>query len=155
MRSSLLKVCLQFGTTHRLLHDTVRCSAPVSKTALSSLRKKTGYSFANCKKALEQFGEDVNQAEAWLKEQAQKEGWAKATKLQDRSAVQGLVGVNCNPEEGTGILVEVNCETDFVARNSKFQDMVALVTESCRRNSNLNLSTDRLIIKLVPTGSPR
>ena len=137
MRNSLLKICLQLGTAHRLLHKTERCAAPVSKTALSSLRKKTGYSFVNCKKALEQFGEDINQAEIWLKEQAQKEGWAKATKLQDRSAVQGLVGVNYNPDEGTGILVEVNCETDFVARNSKFQDMVARVSESCLRELEL------------------
>lgn len=51
--------------------------------ALMKLRKKTGYSFSNCRKALLQFGEDnLTEAEKWLKEVAQKEGWAKAEKYQ-------------------------------------------------------------------------
>ena len=81
----------------------------VDKSALSTLRKNTGYTFTNCKKALDQFGDDLVAAEKWLRDQAQKEGWAKATKLQDRVVSQGLIGVKCNAEDGTGVLLEVNC----------------------------------------------
>ncbi|XP_035661540.1 elongation factor Ts, mitochondrial [Branchiostoma floridae] len=97
----------------------------VTKANLSKLRKKTGFTFVNCRKALEKFENDLEQAEKWLKEQAQKEGWAKATKLQDRQTAQGLVGV---AQEGTmATMVEVNCETDFVARNPKFRQLVTQV----------------------------
>lgn len=56
-----------------------------------------------------------------MKEQAQQLGWAKATKLEGRQAVQGLVAVTTN--KNNGALVELNCETDFVARNEVFQKM--------------------------------
>ena len=62
------------------------------------------------------------QAEAWLQEQAQKEGWSKATKLKGRTTAQGLIGVMRNKHSAT--MVEVNCETDFVAKNSEFQGFV-------------------------------
>ncbi|XP_078702161.1 elongation factor Ts, mitochondrial-like isoform X2 [Branchiostoma floridae x Branchiostoma belcheri] len=108
----------------RCLH-TCSVLEAVTKANLSKLRKKTGFTFVNCKKALEKFENDLEQAEKWLKEQAQKEGWAKATKLQDRQTAQGLVGV---AQEGTmATMVEVNCETDFVARNPKFHQLVTQV----------------------------
>ncbi|XP_069087020.1 elongation factor Ts, mitochondrial [Pleurodeles waltl] len=92
------------------------------KDLLVKLRKRTGYSFVNCKKALEKFSNDSKQAEAWLHEQAQKEGWSKASKLQGRKTKEGLVGVL---QDGhCAVMVEVNCETDFVARNVKFQQLV-------------------------------
>lgn len=53
------------------------------------LRKKTGYTFANCKKALDMHNGDVVKAESWLKEQAQAMGWSKATKLEGRATKQG------------------------------------------------------------------
>uniref|UniRef100_A0A8D0GH79 Elongation factor Ts, mitochondrial n=1 Tax=Sphenodon punctatus TaxID=8508 RepID=A0A8D0GH79_SPHPU len=86
------------------------------------LRRKTGYSFMNCKKALEKFSRDVKQAEAWLHEQAQKEGWNKMSKLQGRKTKEGLIGVL--QEANAAVMVEVNCETDFVARNARFQQLV-------------------------------
>jgi len=86
------------------------------------LRKNTGYTFINCKKALEKFDNDVTQAETWLHEQAQKEGWSKATKLEGRRAKQGLIGLLVGDK--AAVMVEVNCETDFVARNEKFQQLV-------------------------------
>ncbi|KAM9409816.1 elongation factor Ts, mitochondrial [Pholidichthys leucotaenia] len=92
------------------------------KALLMKLRKSTGYTFINCKKALEKFDNDVTRAEAWLQEQAQKEGWSKASKLEGRRAKEGLVGVIVG--EGAAVMVEVNCETDFVARNEKFQELV-------------------------------
>ncbi|XP_043537686.1 elongation factor Ts, mitochondrial [Chiloscyllium plagiosum] len=92
------------------------------KELLLKLRKKTGYSFTNCKKALEKFSSDLQQAEAWLHRQAHKEGWSKASKLQGRKTKEGLIGLL--KDGNSAVLVEVNCETDFVARNVKFQQLV-------------------------------
>lgn len=62
------------------------------------------------------------QAVSWLQEQAQAQGWEKATKLSGRKTAQGLIGIHI--EGQTGAMVEVNCETDFVARNEKFTSLV-------------------------------
>ncbi|XP_056635685.1 elongation factor Ts, mitochondrial [Diorhabda sublineata] len=99
------------------------------KSLLATLRKKTGYTFANCKKALEMHNNNITDAEVWLKQQAQALGWSKATKLEGRQATQGLVGVAV--DDNSGVLVEVNCETDFVSRNKEFHDMVQETTISC------------------------
>ncbi|XP_059184481.1 elongation factor Ts, mitochondrial [Centropristis striata] len=92
------------------------------KALLVKLRKSTGYTFINCKKALEKFDNDIAQAETWLHEQAQKEGWSKANKLEGRKAKEGLIGMVIGDK--AAVMVEVNCETDFVARNEKFQQLV-------------------------------
>ncbi|KAG9491612.1 hypothetical protein GDO78_000236, partial [Eleutherodactylus coqui] len=104
-----------------LFHSGFRLLA-ANKERLVKLRKKTGYSFINCKKALEKFNDDAEQAETWLHQQAQKEGWNKASKLQGRRTAEGLVGLL--QEGNTAVMVEVNCETDFVARNVKFQHLI-------------------------------
>ncbi|XP_044267880.1 elongation factor Ts, mitochondrial [Tribolium madens] len=99
------------------------------KSLLATLRKKTGYTFSNCKKALELHNNDIKQAETWLRQQAQTLGWAKATKLEGRQTSQGLVGLSVNYKNAA--LVEVNCETDFVARNKEFHKYVEEATLSC------------------------
>ncbi|XP_047439612.1 elongation factor Ts, mitochondrial [Mugil cephalus] len=96
------------------------------KALLIKLRKSTGYTFINCKKALEKFDNDIAQAETWLNEQAQKEGWSKANKLEGRKAKEGLIGLFVGDK--VAVMVEVNCETDFVARNENFQQLVKDVT---------------------------
>ncbi|XP_073939877.1 elongation factor Ts, mitochondrial isoform X3 [Castor canadensis] len=111
-----------------------------SKELLMKLRRRTGFSFVNCKKALETCDGDLKQAEIWLHKQAQKEGWSKAAKLHGRKTKEGLIGLL--QEENTAVLVEVNCwefhipgtavswvncETDFVSRNLKFQQLVQQV----------------------------
>ncbi|KAK7915470.1 hypothetical protein WMY93_011231 [Mugilogobius chulae] len=95
------------------------------KALLMKLRKSTGYTFTNCKKALEKFDNDITQAETWLHEQAKKEGWSKAHKLEGRKAKEGLIGLFVGDDDA--VMVEVNCETDFVARNEKFQELVKAV----------------------------
>uniref|UniRef100_A0A287AVW2 Elongation factor Ts, mitochondrial n=2 Tax=Sus scrofa TaxID=9823 RepID=A0A287AVW2_PIG len=100
-------------------------SSASSKELLMKLRRKTGYSFVNCKKALETCGGDLKQAESWLHKQAQKEGWSKAARLHGRKTKEGLIGLL--QEGNTSVLVEVNCETDFVSRNLKFQQLVQQV----------------------------
>lgn len=103
---------------------------------LAALRKKTGYSISHCKKALEVTGnQDIEKAESWLNSQAQAQGWDKAAKLQNRATLNGLIGITFNSREA--FMVEVNCETDFVARNEKFQNFVvqvATTTSSCLKD---------------------
>ncbi|CAG9863346.1 unnamed protein product [Phyllotreta striolata] len=99
------------------------------KSLLATLRKRTGYTFANCKKALEIHNNDLIKAENWLKQQAQAMGWSKATKLEGRQTTQGLIGVAV--EENKGVLVEVNCETDFVSRNQEFHSVVQDTLNAC------------------------
>ena len=59
-----------------------------------------------------------------LKEQAQAQGWNKANKLEGRNTSQGLIGVCLSPDEQTATIVELNSETDFVARNKQFHSLL-------------------------------
>lgn len=101
---------------------------PKPKSDLGTLRKKTGYSLSICKKALSENGNDLKLAEAWLREQAQAQGWAKAQKLQGRNTAQGLLGLRV--QENVAAMVELNCETDFVARNKKFTSILEAVANA-------------------------
>ncbi|CAG9768454.1 unnamed protein product [Ceutorhynchus assimilis] len=113
----------------RFFHTSTPKALAAEKSALGTLRKKTGYTFTNCKKALEMHSNDIEKAEEWLKQQAQALGWSKATKLEGRQTTQGLIGVAI--DNNNGVLVEINCETDFVARNVEFENMVKEAAESC------------------------
>ncbi|XP_063838456.1 elongation factor Ts, mitochondrial isoform X2 [Ostrinia nubilalis] len=129
----------------RRLHFSPVCQAAES-SLLAKLRKKTGYTIANCKKALEMHNNDSDKAEAWLNEQAQAMGWAKATKLAGRTALQGLVAVKFNKDHGA--LVELNCETDFVAKNEKFQKMIEDATIACFKFAHTNLQSKGPVTKM-------
>ncbi|XP_059178495.1 elongation factor Ts, mitochondrial-like [Physella acuta] len=107
-----------------------QAAAPAAdKTLLSKLRKQTGVPFINCKKALVKFDNNYDQAKQWLLDEAKKEGWARATKLQSRPMSQGLVAILGDSKQAT--MIEVNCETDFVARNLTFKNMVTKLAEEC------------------------
>ncbi|KAM7244369.1 hypothetical protein CapIbe_004977 [Capra ibex] len=116
---------LQSPQQWHTFHSGSWLSSASSKELLMKLRRKTGYSFVNCKKALEACGGDLKQAESWLHKQAQKEGWSKAARLHGRKTKEGLIGLL--QEGDTTVLVEVNCETDFVSKNLKFQQLVQQV----------------------------
>ncbi|XP_074526945.1 elongation factor Ts, mitochondrial [Halichoeres trimaculatus] len=120
------------------------------KALLMKLRKSTGYTFISCKKALEKFDNDMKQAEAWLHEQAQKEGWSKANKLEGRKAKEGLIGLFIR--EKAAVMVEVNCETDFVARNEKFQQLVKDVAFSTLAHHLNKTQSNAGYVKSVLTG---
>ncbi|XP_057317716.1 elongation factor Ts, mitochondrial-like [Hydractinia symbiolongicarpus] len=100
----------------------------MKKALLTDLRKGTGYSFAKCNEALKQCNNNLQEAELWLHEQAEKEGWSKAKKLNKRSTNQGLVGILA--EDNYVAIVELACETDFVARNELFQELVSTAAQS-------------------------
>jgi translation elongation factor Ts len=89
---------------------------------VKELRDRTGAGMMDCKQALTENNGDMEQAIEWLR----KKGITKAAKKSDRVAAQGLVGIISDGKSGA--LVEVNSETDFVARNEQFQDMVRKIT---------------------------
>ncbi|XP_012237568.1 elongation factor Ts, mitochondrial isoform X2 [Bombus impatiens] len=117
-----------------------------NKTLLSKLRKKTGYTFINCKKALELSNNDIVKAEQWLREQAQAQGWSEAIKLKSRKTSQGLIAMIINNNHGA--LVEINCETDFVARNGKFCDLTKTVLTAVLKHG-MTIEQDSLIKKTM------
>ena len=84
------------------------------------LREDTGAGMIDCRNALVKSDGDFDKAKALLQEQGQ----AKAEKKAERSANEGLVGSYIHTGGKVGVLVEINCETDFVARNDKFKDLV-------------------------------
>jgi elongation factor Ts len=89
----------------------------ISATQVKELRELTGAGIMECKRALEETGGDMNQATAVLRQQ----GLAKAEKKSGRAALQGLVEPYIHAGGRIGALVEVNCETDFVARTPDFR----------------------------------
>src|SRR6516164_8097142 len=97
--------------------------AEISAALVKELREKTGAGMMDCKRALGETAGDLEAAVDWLR----KKGLAAAAKKAGRIAAEGLVGVATH---GTvGAVVEVNSETDFVARNDIFQHFVRAVTE--------------------------
>lgn len=104
--------------------------AEITAQLVKELREKSGAGMMDCKKALAATGGDLESAVDWLR----KQGLAQASKKAGRVAADGLVGVAV---AGTkGVAVEVNAETDFVARNEKFQDFVAKVSEIALKTGN-------------------
>jgi len=93
--------------------------AKVTAEMVKELREKTGAGMMDCKKALEEAEGDFARAEEWLR----KKGITGAAKKAGRTAAEGLVGAYVHNGK-VGVLVEVNCETDFVARNEDFQALV-------------------------------
>ncbi len=94
--------------------------ADISAAAVKELRELTGAGFMDCKAALVETGGDVEAAVALLRERGQ----AAAAKKADRDAREGVVGSYIHTGGRFGALVEVNCETDFVARNEQFTQLV-------------------------------
>ncbi len=94
--------------------------AEISASIVKELREKTGAGMMECKKALEATGGDMEKAITFLREK----GVATAQKKAGRTAKEGLVGSYIHAGGKIGVIVEVNCETDFVARNEDFQSLV-------------------------------
>jgi elongation factor Ts len=94
--------------------------AAISASMVSELRSRTGAGIMDCKNALAETGGDMDKAV----EQLRKAGIAKAAKKAGRATAEGLVHAYIHPGGRVGVLIEVNCETDFVARNEKFQALV-------------------------------
>jgi elongation factor Ts len=94
--------------------------AEISAAAVKELRERTGAGFMDCKRALEEADGDLEAAVASLRER----GLAAAAKKAGRDAREGLVSSYIHAGGRLGVLIEVNCETDFVARTDEFQKLV-------------------------------
>jgi elongation factor Ts len=92
----------------------------VSAATVKDLREKTGAGMMDCKKALAESGGDLDKAIDYLRQK----GLAAATKKASRTASDGAVGAYVHPGGKIGVLVELNCETDFVARTAEFQNLL-------------------------------
>jgi len=98
-------------------------TANITANMVKELREKTGAGMMDCKAALAESGGDSEAAVDWLR----KKGLSKAAKKADRVAAEGLIGSAANANKG--VLVEVNSETDFVARNDLFQGLVKMIAD--------------------------
>lgn len=126
---SLTKLLLTSRTSsQRLIHSSaIRLSA--EKSPLFRLRQKTGLAYSLCREALNKHDNDVDEAEAWLKAHALAHGIQKASKVRDRSTREGLVCLSVSRANNLTTFVEINCESDFVARNQIFKDFAIGITE--------------------------
>ena len=94
--------------------------AEISAQLVKELRDKTGAGMMDCKKALKETDGDINKAADWLRQK----GIASTGKLEGKVATEGLVESYIHTGGRIGVLVEVNCQTDFVARNEAFKELV-------------------------------
>jgi elongation factor Ts len=113
----------------------------ISASLVKELRDKTGAGMMDCKSALAATEGDIEAAVDWLR----KKGLSKAAKKADRVAAEGLVGVDAAGKSGA--VVEVNSETDFVARNEQFQDMVVKIASLA---GNADGDVDKLLAMKFP-----
>ena len=97
--------------------------AEITAALVKDLREQTGAGMMDCKAALTETKGDVEAAVDWLR----KKGLSKAAKKAGRVAAEGLIGISTAPQKGA--IVEVNAETDFVARNDHFQGLVKLIAD--------------------------
>ena len=104
--------------------------AEITASKVKELREKTGAGMMDAKKALVENGGDMDAAVDWLRTK----GLAKAAKKSGRTAADGLVAIAIDGTEGA--VVEVNSETDFVARNEEFQNFVKSVAEKAQGVEN-------------------
>lgn len=95
--------------------------ADITPELVKKLRERTGAGIMDCKRALVATNGDIDEAEVFLR----KQGIAAASRKASRSTKQGLIGSFISPDAKLGVLVEVNCESDFVARTEDFQALTA------------------------------
>ncbi|MCX5948156.1 MAG: translation elongation factor Ts [Cyanobacteria bacterium] len=111
----------------------------ITAKLVKDLRDKTGAGMMDCKKALSESAGDMTKASEWLRQK----GIATAEKKSGRTAAEGSVGSYIHTGARVGVLVEVNCETDFVARGELFQELVRNVAMQIAACPNVEyVSTD-------------
>jgi elongation factor Ts len=116
--------------------------ATITAAMVKDLRESTGAGMMDCKAALTETGGDLQAAQDWLR----KKGLSKAAKKAGRVAAEGLIGAMTAGKKG--VLVEVNSETDFVARNEHFQGLVKMIAQVA-----LDVGADVEKIKAAKVGS--
>ncbi len=111
----------------------------ITKDAVMTLRERTGAGLIDCKRALTDSNGDMEEAVSILR----KKGVASAAKKAGRSASEGIIAQSISADNSKGILVEVNCETDFVAKNDDFVDFSNSVAAELLGNPSADLEEKR------------
>ena len=119
--------------------------AEVNPTLVKQLRDKTNAGMMDCKRALVESEGDLSKAEDILR----KRGIASASKKASRSAKEGVIASYIHLQGKVGVLVEINCETDFVAKNENFRDFVKDITLHIAAAHPLYVSRDDVPTKVV------
>jgi elongation factor Ts len=117
----------------------------ISATLVKELREKTNAGMMDCKKALSETGGDLVAAEEYLR----KKGIASAGKKADRAAKEGTIASYIHMQGKVGVLVEINCETDFVAKNDIFRDFVKDITLHIAAAHPLHVSREQVPDALI------
>ena len=122
----------------------------MSNTAISAkmvgeLRQRTGGGLMDCKKALTEASGDFDKAVEWLR----KKGMASADKKSGRGASEGVVESYIHTGGKVGVLIEVNCETDFVAKNDDFKNFVREIAMHVAASSPVCVSRDEINPELI------
>ncbi|WP_028574251.1 translation elongation factor Ts [Desulfonatronovibrio hydrogenovorans] len=112
----------------------------INAQMVKNLRDKTGAGMMDCKKALESTGGDEEKAMVWLREK----GLAKAQKRAGRSTSEGWIGSYIHSNGKIAVLVELKCETDFVAKSDKFQELAKDLSMQVAATSPVCVSPDQL-----------
>lgn len=119
--------------------------AEITAKAVKEFREKTGLGMMDCKKALQETGGDMEKAVDYLR----KQGLAAVEKRAGRQASEGVVTAYIHPGSRLGVLVEVNCETDFVARTDDFQQFAKDVAMHIAASRPLAVGREEIPAKTI------
>ncbi|SVB91630.1 uncharacterized protein METZ01_LOCUS244484, partial [marine metagenome] len=117
----------------------------VSAANVKQLRDKTGAGMMDCKRALEESGGDIDKAISYLREQ----GMLAASKKSSREAKEGLIHTYLHQGSRIGAMVELNCETDFVARNDAFQGLARDIAMQVAAAKPITVNRDQVSTELI------
>jgi elongation factor Ts len=123
----------------------MKAMAEIDPKLIKQLREKTNAGYMDCKRALEEAGGDLAKGETILRTK----GIASADKKASRATKEGIVASYIHLQGKVGVLVEVNCETDFVAKNENFRGFVKDITLHIAAAHPLYVSRDNVPAKLV------
>jgi elongation factor Ts len=113
--------------------------AEITAAMVAKLREMTGAGLMDCKKALTETSGDIQAAVDWLR----KKGVASAEKKAGREAKEGVIAQHIKPGAKLGVLVEINCETDFVAKNEQFRAFCDEIAKAIAENPSADLEAQR------------
>ncbi|MFH1173230.1 MAG: translation elongation factor Ts [bacterium] len=116
----------------------------IDTKTISQLRAQTGAGMMECQQALTEANGDINQAVEVLR----KKGAIKAAKKADRATKEGVIAIKIAPDHKQGTLVAINCETDFVAKNSDFSSFVSELATKEDAEAEFNSRKEDLILKI-------
>ncbi|MCX7835725.1 MAG: translation elongation factor Ts [bacterium] len=117
---------------------------PISANAVKELREKTGAGMMDCKAALEATNGDFEAAVDWLR----KKGISSAAKKAGRSTSDGLISIEIYQNGTRAVLLEINCETDFVAKTEDFKEFIKFTSQLIANLSELPNSVDQLPLEV-------